>query len=230
MAQLVSDCLRTMRLAIARRNENDPDSDDTTLFRYLNDFITLTMSDDLKVFEQFGTLTFTIDDSNTTGVYTFNDVGADTSFTNISQEAFISLTDPPDGSISWNRLWIYQDPGRFYADWGINNTDVLIPGYPTEMLYYGNEMVFRTIPNTSYQVQIYGYKIVPAFSSEGDPEIPYDYWMRYLAYGAALNYARDYRYEGEKRAMLQADFAHERKLLLTRTHNQIKMSRALPRF
>lgn len=230
MAQFVSDCLRTMRLAIGRRNENDPDSNDNTLLQYLNDFVTLTMSDDLKVFEQFGTLSFTIDESNTTGVYTFNDVGASSDFTNISNEAFISLSDPPDGSISWNQLWIYQDPGQFYSLWGINNTDVLIPGYPTQMLYYGNEMVFRTIPNTSYLVQIYGYKILPAFSDEGDPELPHPYWMRYLAYGAAMNYARDYRFEADKFGMLQRHFQHERKLLLTRTHNQRKLSRCQPRY
>lgn len=230
MAQFVSDCLRTMRLAIGRRNENDPDSNDNTLFRYINDFVSLSMSDDVKIFEQFGTLSFTIDETNTTGVYTFNDVGAGTTFTNISNEAFISLSDPPDGSISWNQLWIYQDPGQFYSTWGINNTDVLIPGYPTEMLYYGDEMVFRTIPNTSYLVQIYGYKVLPAFSSEGDPEIPQDYWMRYIAYGAAMNYARDYRFEADKLGLLNSAYAHERKLLLTRTHNQRKLSRAMPRF
>ena len=230
MAQFVSDCLRTMRLAIGRRNENDPDSNDTTLFRYLQDFSTLTMADDVKLFEKFGTLSFTIDESNTTGVYTFNDVGADDTFTNISQEAFISLLDPPNGSISWNQLWIYQDPGEFYGEWGINNTDVLIPGYPTAMLYYGTEMVFRTIPNTAYLVNIYGYKINRAFADTGDPELRFDYWMRYLAYGAALNYARDYRFEGDKLALLKEGFAHERKLLLTRTHNQIKQSRAYPRY
>lgn len=230
MAQFVSDSLRIMRLAIARRNENDPDSNDSTLLQYINDFVNLTMSDDVKLFEQFGTLTFVIDETNTTGVYTFNDVGATSNFTNISQEAFISLQTPVEGSISWNQLWIFQDPGQFYGQWGINNTDVLIPGYPTEMLYYGNEMVFRTIPNTAYIVQIYGYKIVPTFSSVGDPEIPHDYWMRYIAYGAAMNYARDYRFESDKRQMLKEDFAHERKLLLTRTHNQQKQSRAMPRF
>lgn len=230
MAQFVSDCLRTMRLAIGRRNENDPDSNDNTLLQYLNDFVTLTMSDDVKIFEQFGTLSFTIDESNTTGVYTFNDVGASSDFTNISNEAFISLSDPPDGSISWNQLWIYQDPGQFYSLWGINNTDVLIPGYPTQMLYYGNEMVFRTIPNTAYLVQIYGYKILPAFSDEGDPELPHPYWMRYLAYGAAMNYARDYRFEADKFGMLQRHYQHERKLLLTRTHNQRKLSRCQPRY
>ena len=227
---MVSDVLRIMRLAIGRRNANDPDSSDNVLLQYINDFTNLTMSDDVKLFEQFGTLEFTIDETNTTGVYTFNDVGATSQFTNISQEAFITLTDPPEGSISWNRLEIYQDPGVFYDDWGVNNSDILIPGYPTQMLYYGTQMVFRTIPNTEYTVIIYGYKVVPTFSSEGDPDLPFDYWLRYLAYGAAANYARDYRFDDAFQAKIDKSYARERKLLLTRTHNQIKHQRAFPRF
>ena len=230
MAQSISDCLRIMRLAISRRNENDPDSNDETLRQYINDFVSITMSDDVKLFEQFGTLTFTIDETNTTGVYTFNDVGASSNFVNLSVEGFITLTDPADESISWNKLNIYQDPGEFYGYWGINNTDILIAGYPTEMLYYGDEMVFRTIPDTSYDVTIYGYKEHEGFGDDGNPALPFDYWMRYIAYGAALNYARDYRFETNDLNQLKTEFAHERKLLLTRTYNQAKLNRAKPRF
>ena len=227
---MVSDCIRTMRTTLGRRNENDPDSNDETFLRYLNDFINQTMSNDIRLFEQYGTLIFTIDETNTTGVYTFNDVGATDEFMNISQEAFVTLTDPPAGSISWNRLYIYQDPGVFYQTWGVNNEDILIPGYPTEMLYYGNELVFRTIPDTSYDIYIYGYKIQPRFSSDGDPEIPYDYWMRYLSYGAAYNYALDYRLSDNDINRIHSTYARERALLLTKTHNQIKHQRAFPRF
>lgn len=226
----VSQSQAIMRRVIARRNENDPDSSDTLLFQYINDFVALTMSDDLKIFEQFGTLLFTIDETNPTGVYTFNDVGAASNFTNISQEALISLTDPPDNSVTWNYLQVWQDPGVFFGYWGINNDEVLIPGYPTMMLYYGNEMTFRTIPNTSYQVRIYGYKEVPEFSSDGDPNLPHAYWLRYIAYGAALNYARDFNFDSNRRAVIQNDFQHEKKQLLTRTHNQVKTVRGVPRF
>ena len=227
MAQYVSDCLRTMRLAIGRRNENDPDSSDATLFEYINNFITLSMSNDVKLFEQYGTLSFDITDG--TSVYTFNDVGASSDFINISQEAFITLKDPADESISWNRLMIYQDPGVFFSRWGVNNTDILVEGYPTEMLYYGNELTFRTVPNDDYTVYIYGYKINSEFTNTTD-ELPFDYWMRYIAYGAAMDYARDYRFEANARQMLAADFAHERKLLMTKTYNQVKHSRPMPRF
>ncbi len=227
--RFVQDALEIMRLAVGRRNENDPDSSDDLFFSYLNDFVSLTMPNDTKLFESFGTLSFTIDEANTTGVYTFNDVGAEFEFMNISQEAYISLLDPVNNSVSWNQLPIYQDPGEFFAIWGINNDEILIPGYPTGMLYYGNEFTFRTIPNTAYLVKIYGYKKNGDYPSFDTP-LQFDYWLRYVAYGAAVNYARDYRYEAGARSLIEATFKSERKQQLTHTHNQIKMARAMPRF
>lgn len=227
--RFVQEALDIMRVALGRRNENDPDASDELFLRYLNDFISLQMPNDTKLIESFGTLTFTIDETNPTGVYTFNDVGAEFEFMNISQEAYISLLDPVDNSISWNALPIYQDPGEFFAIWGINNDEILIPGYPTMMLFYGNEFTFRTIPNTSYMVKIYGYKKNNDYPDADEP-IQFDYWLRYLAYGAAQNYARDYRYEAQARSLIEATFKSERKLMLARTHNQIKMARSLPRY
>lgn len=227
--RFVQDALDIMRVALGRRNENDPDSSDDLFFKYINDFVSLIMPNDTKLFESFGTLSFVIDETNTSGVYTFNDVGAEFEFMNLSQEAYISLLNPVNNSVSWNWLPIYQDPGEFFAIWGINNDEILIPGYPTGMLYYGNEMNFRTIPNTSYLVKIYGYKKNTDYPSFDTP-LQFDYWLRYLAYGAAINYARDYRYEASSRALIEATFKSERKQQLTRTHNQIKMSRSCPKF
>lgn len=225
----VQQALDIMRVTLGRRNENDPDSSDELFLSYLNDFASLIMPNDTKLFESFGTLSFTIDETHTDGVYTFNDVGADFDFINISQEAFISLLDPVNNSVSWNYLPIYQNPGEFFLIWGINNDDILIPGYPTMMLFYGNEFTFRTIPQTSYLVKIYGYKKNQDYPSP-DTILQYDYWLRYIAYGAALNYASDYRYEDSALNKIQRTFSRERKLMLTKTHNQIKLARALPRF
>jgi hypothetical protein len=227
--RFVQDALDIMREAIGRMNENDPQASDQVLLRHVNDFVSLNMPNDTKLYESFGTLSFTIDETNLTGVYTYNDVGASEQFMNISQEAFISLLDPQGSSISWNRLPIYQDPGEFYAIWGINNEDILIKGYPTAMLYYGNEFIFRTIPNTSYLIKIFGYKKNDDFP-DADQPLPFDYWLRYIAYGAAVNFARDNRYATEERQKIEASFKSERKLLLTHAHNQIKMSRSCPRF
>ena len=230
MSQMLSDVLRIMRLAIGRRNENDPDSNDETLTKYINDFINLTMSDDVKLFEQYGTINFDITDAVTTGVYSLADLGLNQTFANICVNGFITLKDPVDSSVSWNSLIIYTNPVDFYEKWGVNNTDILVTGYPTEMLFYGNDFVFRTIPNDTYSVILYGYKINPTFSAEGDPDLPFDYWLRYIAYGAAMNYARDYRFDVETRQMLKSDLAYERGLLLSRTHNQIKQNRCIPRY
>jgi len=230
MARDIADVLRIMRLSIGRRNENDPDSNNGTLLQYINDFVSLTMSDDLKVFEQWGTLSFEIDETITDGVYTFPGNDTSTEFVNIGSEAIISLKDPEGSSVSWNRLKIFQDPGEFYGYWGINNTDVLIAGFPTQMLYHGNEFVFRTIPDTTYLVNIYGYKRNPDFATSGTDELPFDHWLRYIAYGAAMDYAADYSIDPQRMQIISKNFAKQRELMLTRTHNQIKISRCLPRF
>lgn len=228
-SRLVSDVLTIMRTGLGRNNENDPQSTDDVFLRYLNDAVSLTMSDDVKLFEQFGTLSFTIDEANLTGVYTFNDVGATSDFVNISMEAYISLLDPVGNSISWNYLPIYQNAGEFFSIWGINNEEILVKGYPTMMLYYGDEMTFRTIPNTSYMVKIYGYKKNNNYTTPDQP-LQFDYWLRYLAYLAMQNYAIDYRYSQEDRARIAQGYKREQKLMLTHVHNQKKLNRCLPEF
>lgn len=230
MTRTVNDALTIMRLAISRRNANDPDSSDETLLRYLNDFVSLTMGDEVKLFEQFGTLTFNIDETVTDGVYTFNEVGATSDFVNISGNGFISITNPPANSSSWTPLAIYQDPGEFFGYWGVENTDVLAVGQPTAMLYYGNEFTFRTIADTDYTVTLYGYKKHTDFSIVGDPPLDFDYWLRFLAYGAAVNYAMDYRFADNILASLKASYGRERRLMLTHTHNTIKHTRGIPSF
>lgn len=229
MARLVSDCLDIMRRAIGRKNMNDPDASPDILLDYLNDAYTLTMSDDVKVFENYGTLSFVIDETTDDGVYTFNDVGADSQFINIGVEAFISFLNPENNSTSWNNLEIYEDPGEFYSIWGINNAEILVRGYPTMMLYYGNQFVFRTLPDREYLINIYGYKKNVDFVLTTE-ELPEDYWMRYVAYLAAKNYGQDFRFPPDQMSLINAGYARERKLLLTRRHNQTKVNRCLPRF
>jgi len=230
MSRNLTDILRIMRLAIGRRNENDPDSDDTILTKYINDFYSLDMPNDSKLFESFGTLVFSIDETVTDGVYTFNDLGISDQFINILSEGFISLSSQPTDSSSWNRLCLYQNPVSFYSKWGVNNEAVLTAGYPTDMLFYGNQLVFRTIANTGYDVILYGYIKNDDFSSDGDTQIPYDWWLRYIAYGAARLYAADYELDAERTAKIEKSFARHRRLNLTRTHNQLKTQRCIPQF
>src|SRR5690606_22811096 len=230
MTRTVQNVLDIMRRAIGRRNANDPNSSPQILTSHINDFYSLIMRNDVKLFENYGTLSFTIDESTDDGVYTFNDVGATPRLSNISIAAFISFLDPVDTSASWTSLQIYENPGEFYSIWGINNTEILVRGYPTMMLYYGTEFVFRTLPEQPYLINIYGYKILEDFSDDVNEELPQDYWLRYIAYGAALNYARDFRFEDSDIAKIQRTFQSERKQLLTGMHNTVKVNRAFPRF
>ena len=232
MARSLNSVLTIMRTVLGRNNLNDPNSSTPLLIQYIQDFINLTMSDDVKVFENFGTLTFNIDETNASGVYSLDGppVNGTEFFINYSAEVFLSNNDPVNSSTVWNQIELYQDPGRFFAYWGVNNYNILIKGMPTEMLYYGREFTFRTIPNTQYTVTIFAYRRMQELDTTGDPDISEDYWLRYIAYGAAKNYAMDYRYDEAQLSRIERGFSHERKQLLTRTHNQIKQSRCVPQF
>jgi len=230
MTRNVSDVLTMMRLILSRRNANDPDSTNDVFLKYLNDFVSLTMSDEVRLFEQFGTLTFDIDETNTTGVYTFNDLGISQKFVSITGDAFISWTDATSGYTSWNHLCVYQNPGQFFSYWGVDNEDILTLGMPTEVLFYGNEFTFRTIPDQEYTVTMYGYKKNDDFSTEGNPELDFDYHLRFYAYGAALNYAMDYRYSDTAIDSLKRDYAREKNRMLKHAHNQIVTTRGFPSF
>ena len=230
MARNVSDILRILRLAIARRNENDPDSDDGALLRYINDFASLSMAGDVRLFDQYGTLTLTIDETNTSGVLEYPSSSTSLDFSSLSGDVLISLTDPIGESVSWQPMTWYQDPMAFYEKWGINNEDILVTGFPSDILYYGNQLILRTVPNDSYTLRFFGYRINPDFTTVGDPEIPFDYWLRYIAYGAALDYADDYHFDAVEKGELYKAFGKHRILLLTRTHQQKKNQRCMPTF
>ena len=238
MAQDIGDVLRIMRLAIGRRNANDPDSNEATLLGYINDFATLSMPEDVKLFDQWSTLTFDVTEGD--DVYPLGDIDGTAAtedtpeilgasrFVNYTMNAYISVKAPVNQSVSWIKLEIFQDAGTFYGYWGINNVDKLTEGFPTQMLYYDNEFIFRTIPDKTYEVQIFAYKRSSEFAA--NETLVFDYWMRYLAYGAAVNYARDYAFDAGRLAQLERTFKEERNLMMTRAHNQIKLQRAAPRF
>lgn len=227
MSQSVSDVLRIMRLAIGRRSEVDPDSTPDVLLGYINDFVTLKMPNDIKLFEQWSTMEITL--TQGVDVYLFPSTTGAEDFVNLNNEVLCSLQAPVGSSVSWTRLQVYQDPGEFYGYWGVNNEDVLIEGFPTQVLYYDRQLVFRTIPNNTYKIYWYGYKRVGEYEG-GEDTLQTDYWMRYIAYGAARDYARDYNISPERKANIDRTFTDERMLLATQTHVQITKQRCLPRF
>jgi len=204
MSRVVADVLKIMRLAIG--------------------------PDEFKIYEQFGTMTIEIDATNNAdGVYNFPGDENTPSFINVDPQVMISLTDPVGSSLSWFELQYFQDPGEFYSLWGINNESILIAGTPTQVLFYGNQLVFRTVPNDTFTVKFYGYQQLAEISSTAT-DIPFDYWMRFLAYGAAKDYAADYRLDQEATVNIERNYKRQRKLLMARTYNYKKTQRCIPRF
>ena len=222
MSRTINDVITIFRRATSRRNENDPDANFETIIRYINDFYTFHMNQDVHLFQIEGTLEFTVDETNTTGVYTFNDVGATNDFEYLTVSGFINNND----------LVIWHNPKEFYSRWQEFDTTKLTAGMPTDMLFYGNELVFRTIPDQEYTVRIFGYKKNVDFDEDpdGNETLPFDNWVRYIAYGAARNYAQDFNYDQERQSAIKAGFIREKNILQTREHNVRKYERSIPRF
>jgi hypothetical protein len=220
----VSDVLTLMRRIIGR-DSNDNQATDTLMLNYLNDFVTLKMPMSMHLANQFSTLTFNIDET-TEGVYTFNDVGATTDFMDVGTEGFIF--DPNATTSSWSTIGIYRDAESFYNRWGVNNEDTLTKGMSTEVLFYDNQFVFRTIPDKTYTVKMYGYKM-PAEYEGTTSELQFSAWLRTLAYGSSLDYANDFNYSDEKIAKIEKNYNSERKHLLTQTHSELTKKRCIPK-
>ena len=214
----VNDVFYLFERIVSRRNKNDPDSNSAIKLKYLNDFYAFHMNQDVHLFQLEGTLEFTVDETNTTGVYTFNDVSASFDFEYLTVSGFVNN----------NNLCIWHNPEEFYSRWQEFDTTKLTAGQPTDMLFYGNELVFRTIPDQAYTVRIFGYKMNSEFNQADT--LPFASWVRYLAYGMARNYAQDFNFDDERKASIKAGFIREKNLLLTREHNIRKYERSIPRF
>ena len=228
MARTVQQVIAIMRRAIGRRNTEDPDSSDEILITYINDFLTLQMPNGLKLNEKFSSFEFQIDTTNTTGIFDFPDSATSEDFINLDDSGLISAATPADNSLEWWDLCVLFDEKEFFHRWGFNNHETLVKGGPSEVLYWDNKLTFRAIQDKAYIVKLFGYKRPAAVGSSSSLE--FDYWLRYVAYGAARDYAADFRLESEALSNIERNFGRERQLLLTRTHNQIKVDRPPPTF
>ncbi len=227
MPRKVKDVIDIFRRITSKRNPNDPDANFDVIIRYINDFYALHMNQDVHLFKIEGTLKFVIANKTETvndGVITFNEIVGQSS-------AFEYLT--VSGYVDNNDLVIWHNPKEFFDRWQEFDTTLLTAGMPTDMLFYGNELIFRTVPDKAYTIRIFGYKRNTIFEETGDnvsQELPFDEWVRYIAYGAARNYAQDFNFDEERKASIKAGFMREKGILQAREHNVRKYERSIPRF
>ncbi len=221
-----------MRRVVSRRNTTDNLSTNVEFQEYIGEFMRDLMPQEIKTFENFGTYSFnTI--ANTED-YPFNTGdGADIDgniFENIGPIAYSDET-----IMTW-----YQDPAIFRARWGFDtNVTTVQTSQPVDILFYSDRFTLKPRPDDAYLIRIFGYRrnLDETDSSDtnliqdasGDP-LPENYWGRYIAYGASLDYMYDFGYEASRIATVQARYKHYKALVHSRTFNQFKQNSPIQRF
>lgn len=183
MAKTAGDALAIMRRVIGVTDGFDPNATDNLLLQYLDDFYQLLFPQDLHVKENFRLAEFdTVADQDE------YDVGT------LFSETYVNFAQPV--FVDDLRMYYYESPADFYDIWPLDTTNVQ-PGQPTDILFFDGKFTLRTVPDGVYTIKILGYRVNPNFiNGSGDYdqtiEIESDYWWRYIAYGAAIDWLSDF--------------------------------------
>lgn len=207
MAKDLGDCLSIMRRVIGQNDQDDPNATDALLIQYISDFYDLILPQDVKTYDQWEFLEFdTIADQS---VYPLGVAPLPTAeYVNYKPPVFVD-----DQQINW-----WQDPDLFYEKWPLDTSN-LGTGRPTDVLFFGNQFVFRTVPDDAYTIRIVAYKQNGALADETD-ELAQDYIWRYVAYGAAIDWLTDYGQIVDNQHVLAA-YERYRDIVLRRTAVQL---------
>lgn len=219
MAKTAAQLITIMRNVTGRVDASDPLFTDEIMLQYLNDFITLLSTQDIRIFKNRTWYEFTIDE-NTSDPLPINlqDIVL------ASGQIGASTIEPPAYADGFVMFW-YQDPATFYAIWP--ETQTYTPQRPTYVLYYNNELTFRGPPVAETAIKIAAYQVEIQISPEST--LNQDYLFRYLAYGAALDIFSDYG-EMDRWNEIFPVFNRYRALVYSRTNSQYQNQRPNPEF
>lgn len=212
-----------MRKVIGQRDASAPDATNSELLDYILRFMQMYMPNDFKVQDNWTYYEFvTVADTPT---YTFSNTTSQSIDVDGNLDNRFVIVRPPCWSIDKSGtkqnsvpMYWYQDPERFYNFWGyIDDTSSLTSGQPTDILYYNNEFVLRPMPDGVYTIRMTAYKINQSFKISDT--LPLDYTYRYIAYGAARDYLRDFL-DTETLAQIEPAYQEYREIVLGRTSAQ----------
>ena len=225
MAKTALDLINIMRNVTGRVDASDPLFTDQIMLGYLNDFIQLESTMDVRIFKNRTWYSFNYgsDDVNPFPVnlqtlLLDNQIGLPTQIgaSTIGPEAYA------DGFV----VFWYEDPATFYQIWP--ETQAYQPQRPTYVLYYNNSLTFRGPPDKTYLIKIAAYQVEYALTTT-DQALNQDYVWRYFAYGAALDIFSDYG-EMDKYNEIFPVFRRYRSLVYSRTNSQYQNQRPNPEF
>lgn len=220
-AQTVLDI---MRKVIGQRDASAPDATDEILLQYVNQFIQLNLPQDVKLFDKWTWYEFdtTADDFE----YDFNPDGDGDVFVNLRPPAYSN--DSSGTAKNSILMYWFQSPELFYEKWGyITTLADLDKGQPTDILFWNNQLVVRPVPDDVYTITIKGYKKDEDLAV-GD-NLSQDYMYRYIAYGTARDYLRDFL-DIDTLAQIEPAYQEYKMLVLNRTASQNVTQIKVPRF
>jgi len=218
MAKSAADLILILRNVTGRVDASDPQFTDEIMLQYLQDFIQLQSTQDIRIFKnrtwyefQFGPT-----DPNPWPV-----VLQDIILVNGNQGA--STIGPPCYADGFYVFW-YQDPAQFYAIWP--ETQTYQPQRPQYALYYNNEITFRGPPNKVYEIKMAAYQVEIKITNG---VLDTDYLYRYICYGTALDIFSDFG-EMDKWREIWPAYQRYRALVYSRTNSQYQNQRPTPEF
>ena len=225
MAKSVGDLILILRNVTGRVDASDPQFTDQIMTQYLQDFLQLQSTQDIRIFKNKTWWEFNL---SPTDPNPFPVNLQEITLVNNNQGA--STIEPPCYADGFPVFW-YQSPQEFYQIWP--ETQTYQPQRPTYVLYYNNELTFRGPPNKDYLIKIAAYQVeLQLTNPEYNPAyegLQQDYLYRYAAYGAALDIFSDFGEMDKWREVFPA-FQRYRALVYSRTYSQDQNQRPSPEF
>lgn len=223
MPKTALDLINIMRNVTGRVDASDPLFTDQIMLGYLNDFMQLESTMDIRIFKNRTWYEFVYGpgDSNPLPV----DLQTIPLNTSISTTIGASTIGPAAYADGFVVFW-YQDPATFYQIWP--ETQTYQPQRPTYVLYYNNSLTFRGPPDKDYAIKIEAYQVEYNLPDLGST-INQDYVWRYFAYGASLDIFSDYG-EMDKYNDIFPVFRKYRSYVYSRTNSQYQNQRPNPEF
>lgn len=218
MAKSAADLILILRNVTGRVDASDPQFTDDIMLQYLQDFIQLEATQDVRLFKNYTWWEFNLGptDLNPYPVVLENIITVD----NHQGVSTIGSYAYANGFV----VYWYEDPATFYQIWP--ETQTYQPQRPTYVLYYNNELTFRGPPDQEYLIKIQAYQLEYQITNG---TLQADYLFRYICYGAALDIFSDYG-EMDKWNEIVPAFRRYRALVYSRTVSQYQSQRPYPEF
>lgn len=219
MAKSAADLILILRNVTGRVDASDPQFTNAIMLQYLQDFIQLQSTQDIRIFKNKTWYEFLLDPITSPDPYPVNLQ----TIVLVDGQIGASTIEPPCYANGFPVFW-YQNPQEFYGIWP--ETQTYQPQRPTYVLYYNNELTFRGPPDKEYLIKMAAYQVEVQINAEG---LNQDYLYRYICYGAALDIFSDFGEMDKWREVFPA-YQRYRALVYSRTYSQYQNQRPSPEF